>query len=302
MTDLESTNPQPGAEAADSMMDDDLDVESALAAVASLDQLVAAPDDPDTHDSERATAPVYDDLVDDTPFDFDAPDAIDAFLPEAAAAPDEAALDAGTLVVPISDTATGEFNAIGVPTRTSTPVPTPPPSTLQRGAVASVVPALLLIGAGIALPLLLRTTPDAVTGEMLLAGTVAAGGLVLIAQWIGARRWTGGNLLFGLGALFAGGVLAYLAQPTTPSLATGWPLLIASSGAALLLAGVLTRHPVGGNWVIGGLALLGGVGGWLITGGMLDAARVQGVAPYGIVVPLALLALLIAPLFGRWVR
>lgn len=306
MTDFEPTNNQPDDEPVTDDLVNDFDVESALAAVASLDDLVATPDHPIEivpEPEHTETLRPLNDLDDDTPFDFDEPDAIEViYTTNIVAPPDETIIESGTLVVPISKTATGEFAAIGVPERSSNTLPQPPMSVLYRGQMASVVPALLLIVAGVALTFLLRTSGIVFTRELIFAGILAGFGLMMLAQWLSSRRWSGGNLLFGLNLICVSGVLAYFSQPATPPIVEGWPLLLSASGLAVIIAGLLSRQRVGNNWVLGLMGLLVGLGGWVFTGNLLDATFIQTITPYLIVVPIILVILLIAPVFRRWVR
>jgi hypothetical protein len=72
----------------------------------------------------------------------------------------------------------------------------PPVSTLKRGQMASVVPAFLLIGGGLALMALIVSDGDVPlsTLGLVLLGAV---GVMFLAHWLSSRRWAQGSLWAG---------------------------------------------------------------------------------------------------------
>ncbi|MFN8565239.1 MAG: hypothetical protein U0703_27260 [Anaerolineae bacterium] len=123
-------------------------------------------------------------------------------------------------------------------------MPMPPLTTLRRGQLGSVVPALLLIGFGAWLTL--TTTGGAPPDAMLVAGVVIGGiVLTLLAQWArGAGRvgWCSSLLI-----LLVTGVVVFSVQPGGIDLGRGYPLLAVAVGLAMVLAGFLAR-PVNPGW------------------------------------------------------
>ncbi|MEZ4669079.1 MAG: hypothetical protein R3E39_14325 [Anaerolineae bacterium] len=148
--------------------------------------------------------------------------------------------------------------------------PVPPMTTLKRGQLASVVPALLLIGVGVWLTVVLTTT-GSLPDSGLLAGLVIAGfGLTLVVRWLATGRWAGGSLFFGLALLLMGGSVIFLLQPFSPGLVSGWPMLIAAIGVALLLSGILT-YPSDRRLVFPGVVILAvGLVGLIVTMNILS--------------------------------
>lgn len=86
----------------------------------------------------------------------------------------------------------------------------PPLSVLERGTTASVVPAVLLIGMGVFLTLLVASGSPLPSASMFIGMVLLAFGLSLLAWWISSGRWARGSLLIGLITVAAGG-LAFLA-------------------------------------------------------------------------------------------
>lgn len=119
--------------------------------------------------------------------------------------------------------------------------PVPPPTILRRGQMASVVPALLLIGIGAWLTFALTVSPpapDALTIAAVLLGGVS---VALLARWLSSGRWARGSLFAGLTLLFSVLVIVYLRQPLAAGFARGWPLLIVGLGASVILTALLAQ-------------------------------------------------------------
>ena len=116
--------------------------------------------------------------------------------------------------------------------------PVPPMSSLHRGQMASVIPALVLIvvGAWLTFTLTTKAPPDAALLAVVVTGGI---GLTLLVRWLSSGRWARGSLFFGLTALFTAGSIFYLLQPSSPGLTGGWPILLIALGAGILLTGIL---------------------------------------------------------------
>lgn len=143
--------------------------------------------------------------------------------------------------------------------------PVPPLSTLKRGQLASVIPAVLLIGIGAWLTFSgtsLRVLPDT---NLLITIVLVGIGLALFTRWLAARRWSRGSLFFGLAFIGWGALYFYLSQLTPVGLQQGWPLFIAASGLALLLTWLLSSPKEPRLVLPAFILLIAGVAGSLIT-------------------------------------
>ncbi len=178
----------------------------------------------------------------------------------------------------------------------------PPLTTLKRGQLGSVVPALLLIGIGAWLMLLTTTGAQP---DPLLVALVIGGGIVLslLAQWIGTGRWSRGVLFFALAALLLTGAVAgfnaFAQQSGGVNLVQGYPLLIAALGLAFVLDGVLAR-PASARVIAPGMLLIvaGGVG-LAVTLNLLPTSLLDFAAPLLPVVLVIVTVLLLLPLIFR---
>lgn len=119
--------------------------------------------------------------------------------------------------------------------------PVPPQTTIKRGQMASVVPALLLMGIGAWLTFALTTAQTPPSAALVVA--VLAGGVIvsLLSRWLSSGRWSSGSLFVALALLSVVGVTAYLTLPSSPGMTRGWPLLLAGIGAALIVTALLAR-------------------------------------------------------------
>lgn len=174
----------------------------------------------------------------------------------------------------------------------------PPLTTLKRGQLGSIVPALLLIALGAWLTL--TTTggnpPDpALVAALVVAGLVVTG----LAQWLGTRRWSRGVLFFALLVLLLAGIIAYATQPAGIDLLRGYPLLLVAPGLAMVLTGILAR-PLNVRLLAPGVLLVvAGVVGLLVTLGIVPATLLTTVAPFAPVVGIIVLVLWLLPLLFR---
>ncbi len=189
--------------------------------------------------------------------------------------------------------------------------PTPPMSALQRGSLASVVPALLLmiVGAWLTLvytgalssllppdfaPELLTFTPAGLAG---LGVGIAA--VSLLVYWLASGRWSRGAvvvalLLIGMAALIGASLL-----PSGLDLTRAYPLFLVVIAAALIIAGLMSR-PTNRRVFAPALllALAAGVG-MAFTLELAPADILTAAAPFAPVVGALLLLIAAAPAVTR---
>jgi hypothetical protein len=200
----------------------------------------------------------------DDPFDFD----IDAALASVASLSDviaqQEAQEAADLAREEAELQAAEEAARR---RSEHYFPHPPLMIMSRGKLASVVPALLLVGIGAWLTFAATTSTPPDT-SIILAVVVGGVGISLIAEWLSSERWGRGSLFMGLALLLLGGVTFYLVNQFNP--AEGWPLLIAAVGVAAGIAGGLA-HPRDRQQMMAGMLGIGaGAAGMVVTMGMLS--------------------------------
>ena len=173
--------------------------------------------------------------------------------------------------------------------------PMPALSTIQRGRLDSVVPALALIGIGAWLTFALTTGTGAPSIGLLILVIGGGLGLTLLVHWLNSGRWALGALFFALCILLVGGIFAFVfAQGTLP---TDWPLLLMGPGLAFFITGVIARE---GKLLLPGLLLaIGSLASLVITNRLLPQATITllaGLWPLALVIVAALLLL---PRFAR---
>lgn len=141
--------------------------------------------------------------------------------------------------------------------------PRPPEIVLERGQLASVIPALLLIIVGAYLTFITTSSEESVltAGTLVAAGTSAAG-LTLIAYWFSSGRWLGGSLFAGLSILLAGGTVYYLAEIGNWQ---GWPLIVTAVGAAAFLSALFSTERRWDQVFAGLLLIVAGIVGTVVT-------------------------------------
>ncbi|MCB9450845.1 MAG: hypothetical protein H6672_05365 [Anaerolineaceae bacterium] len=178
--------------------------------------------------------------------------------------------------------------------------PVPPQVTIQRGQMASVIPALVLIALGGWLTFTLTTSQSAPDSGLLLALGVGGAALVLLAYWLTASGgWARGMLFFGLSVLLVGGVGFFLLQSASPGLMTGWPLLVAAWGLAYLLTSLLGRPAERSLLLPGLLLVVGSAIGYLVMAGILSGGLVSAIGTLWPVILGIVAVLLLLPLVAR---
>ncbi len=174
----------------------------------------------------------------------------------------------------------------------------PPLTTLKRGHLGSIVPALLLIGLGAWLTL---TTTGGAPPDPQLVAVLVVGGIVvsLLAQWLGSGRWTRGVLFFALVIVFFAGVIVFSVQPNGIDLARGYPLLLVALGLAAAFSGLLARPLNAKLLAPGALLVLAGVVALSVTLDFLPRDLLTTAAPFAPVVLGVILILWLLPLVFR---
>ena len=259
----------------------DFDIEGALAAVASLEELTREPE-PEILDDEP------DELLEEDIAEiqeFERVDDVENFEID----------PVSSLDVSHDDT---NDEAIIIEPQYETAFPHPPMSVLHRGQLASVIPALLLMSVGAYLTFIFTTSELTLSPLLLGSIVLSALGIVLLSQWLSASRWTIGSFFLGLSMLLLGISSAYLTLPNNLSWVDGYPLLITAIGTAFVITDIVrpSGRPV---WLLGLILAIIGIVSLIATNTLLDI-----VSPFsGILLPVAgiiVLFLLIAPLFtGR---
>ena len=280
---------------------DDFDVEAALAAVASLEHLATSTSD---------DAPAETDADDPADDDFDDRELLQIAAEARALRQDDPDAPRTQPLVDVADDAPPAHDDAGdLPAAayalddrfTAQPqagIPRPPLSELNRGTLASILPALLLIIGGGALTFLL-TTSTAVLAPPLLAMIALGGvGVILLVQWLASARWAMGSFFIGMALLLCAVTGVYLLQGTQLSLQAGYPLFLTAIGLAFILTDIFTASH-NRVWLLGLLIGIAGVGGVLVTSGALDTAWITTLQAYWYVPAIIIALILIAPLVRR---
>ncbi len=175
--------------------------------------------------------------------------------------------------------------------------PYPPPFRLQRGQLASVTPALTLIGIGVWLTFTLTTSDEAPSTLLVLLVFAVGFAFSMIAYWASTERWPQGALFGALLVVFVGATLVYLANDD--ELGTdGWPLVVSVSGMALMLSALLSRTVLRGyQALIGLIGIVSGLVGLAVTTDVLGTGVTQWARSSGPFLLIVLVFLLILPLF-----
>ena len=145
----------------------------------------------------------------------------------------------------------------------------PPLTILKRGQLASIIPAVWLIGIGAWLTFTLATTRTAPDTSLLIVVIALGLGLTFVARWLASHRWARGSLFFGLICLFFGGLFFYINQPNAYGFASTWPLFIAALGLAMLITRILTPSAQARLMLPSLILIIAGIAGAVITMGLL---------------------------------
>ncbi len=89
-------------------------------------------------------------------------------------------------------------------------LPQPPLATLERGTTPSVVPALLMIAAGVFLTFYLASGNPMPAPQYLVGGGLILFGISSLTWWLGTSRWARGSLLVGLACIAGGAALFFV--------------------------------------------------------------------------------------------
>ncbi len=175
----------------------------------------------------------------------------------------------------------------------------PPLMRLQRGQPASVIPALLLIASGayLTFSLTLSELPPAPELMAVLLGGLT--GLILLAHWLNSGRWARGALFAGLAILLSGGAWGYLTLPGGLEPADGWGVLIAAGGVAMILTALLALPPMGRLIPLGLASIAGGAFMIAAQTGLLDSTLLTVIRQQAVVVLVAALVFMVLPLLFR---
>lgn len=177
-------------------------------------------------------------------------------------------------------------------------LPLPPLLTLRRGHLASLLPALLLIGLGAWLTLAntAGTPPD--PSLVLLVG---AGGviLMLLVYWLSSGRWARGALFVALTVLISAGIFGLSLGPNGLDLVQNWPLLVVGVGAAVGLTALLGRPADRRLFLLALLLIVAGLTGLVVTHNLLPSDWLPTIAPYAPVVAAVVAFLWLLPLIFK---
>ena len=195
---------------------------------------------------------------------------------------------------------TAEFTAVDVAPPSeqqsrTTLFPAPPASTLPRGSMASVVPALLLIGVGAWLTFAYSTgtAPD----PLLIIAVILAGiTLSLLARWLSAGRWARGTLFIVSTLLLCALVLGVIAVTGASQL---YPLLLSAVGAAFWVSAQLARPRDPRLMFPGSLLVVGGLVGAIIISGVLSTDILNILASVWFIPVIILAILMLLPVLRR---
>ncbi len=148
--------------------------------------------------------------------------------------------------------------------------PVPPQLALQRGSLASIVPALILMVIGAWLTFTLTTTQA--LPDRNLIGLAVGGGLmvILLARWLSAGRWGRGLLFIALSLLLTGAATFVLTQTNVLSLSQGWPLVLIAPGLAFIMTSFLAQPQDRRLILPGVLFIAAGAVGFVVTDGLLN--------------------------------
>jgi hypothetical protein len=175
--------------------------------------------------------------------------------------------------------------------------PMPPVTSLQRGRMDSVIPALVLLLTGAWLTFTLTTSQTAPDPVLVLLVLAAGTGITLLAHWLSSGRWASGAIFFALLIALAAGIAVFLVAG--PGFVAGWPLLLAAPGGAIILTAFLAQPPDRRLILPGLLFIFSGIVGLVILSGLLPFNVMPLAASLWPVVAVLLVIILILPLILR---
>ncbi len=175
------------------------------------------------------------------------------------------------------------------------PFPQPRPLAARRGSAVSIITGagLLLAGGG----LTYLNTSGSLPGVGVV-GLVAVGAICVLLLWMASARWVQGGLfaVLAAGLTIGGGVLANGLPGALPQ---NWPMMLVGPALALILTGLLAR-PRNLRAIWPGFALVvAALTGLAVTKGYVRADILDAMRLVWPLVALAVVVLLLLPLFGR---
>jgi hypothetical protein len=180
--------------------------------------------------------------------------------------------------------------------------PSPPQLTLERGQLASVIPALVLIILGSYLTFILTSSDDTTfRSDILLYSGASAVGIALLAYWLSTGRWMHGALFSGLSVLLTVGTTYALSQTDDPGW-RGWPLLVSAVGLAALLSALLSAQLRMRQAFAGILLIIAGLIGAVVTTDTLGKDVTDLAERAGPVILVAIILLVTVPGLFRFRR
>lgn len=175
-------------------------------------------------------------------------------------------------------------------------LPRPPLATLERGQIASVIPALVLITIGTWLTFaftLADTPPDPI---VVILACIGGLGITLISHWLTSGRWARGTLFGGLALIATSGSLIYLTLENSPGV-RGWPLVIVALGGTILISSLLSRSSSTLQTLAGLLIIIAGGASLAVTTEQLPQDILTLTRTFGPIVLIIALALMLIPAF-----
>ena len=175
--------------------------------------------------------------------------------------------------------------------------PRPPLVEIERGQMASVVPALLLVALGAWWTFALTTANNPPsTGQITLILMVVFG-IISIAYCLFTGRWSSGSLFAGLTALLAIGIIVLLNQG---DLDGGYSLLLIAPALGMFFTAILSARSTHQVGFMGVLLLVVAIAAFAVNAGNFNNDNLTDVA--GIMLPVvgvALLVLIALPVIFR---
>lgn len=171
----------------------------------------------------------------------------------------------------------------------------PPLDTLARGQTASILPALLLIGLGSGLMVLLNTGALTLSPFLIVPAGLGVLGVSLVAYWLSSRGFARGSLLVGL-VLCASAIALYAIFQSRDG--RTWPAILLGLAGALGLFSLLSPRTGRPRFWAFLLTIAGGIAWAYAQGWLADSwlAPIHELWPAAVVIVLVWLG---APLAAR---